>query len=182
MFKQNIIRFLKENKEYTKLLELCNKDKRTKQVSETILNSPYLFPITQFLSNKTPSIKKLHVNTYKIQEISNNTTIIIDPLYKENFNEIRKYLYDNGVVWRTYDDLLYSNITNMFERKKIALFLETNGLLSWSSNVEFINSSREKYKILELEEFYSYFEELKKKFKSNIKEIITYDNYKHYFR
>jgi hypothetical protein len=110
---------------------------------------------------------KSKYNNYRTQFSKQYKSLLIKDIKKEKFEEIQKYLYENGIIWCSGNCItqisVFDNISS------ICLMIE-NGRISWSRTSDFAYG-RADIKIVSLEEFYPIFEYVKQQIKEYYKDV-----------
>jgi hypothetical protein len=169
MFKKEIIGILKNEKVYNKIREKYYNELSFKETFDSIINTPFIESFFHFINCylRDKLIIKQKYTNYRTQFSKKYKSLLIKDIKKEKFEEIQKYLYENGIIWCSGNCItqisVFDNISS------ICLMIE-NGRISWSRTSDFAYG-RADIKIVSLEEFYPIFEYVKQQIKEYYKDV-----------
>ena len=172
MFKAKILRLLKDSNVYRQV-------DVNDPLIKSVINSPYINTILTILSLKLKGFNgfKHHIDGDKFERIFHPKIIVITNIQKEEYNKLKDYLFNNGIIWCNKVDV-HCHDDFFVKHDSINLYIDGGGMLSYSSSKwrpsDFFN-----YTYMDLEEFYNYFEMLKIKIKNNIHLCVDAYNINH---
>ena len=169
MFKKEIIGILKNEKVYYKLREEYNNELSFKETFDSVINTPFIDSFFHFINcylRDKLIIKQKYIN-YRTQFSKKYKSLLIKDIKNENFEEIQKYLYENGIIWNS-GNCIYQ--INEFKNNSSLCLMIKNGRITWSKSSNFAYG-RTDIKIVSLEEFYPIFEYVKQQIKEYYKDV-----------
>ena len=169
MFKKEIIGILKNEKVYYKIREKYNNELSFKETFDSVINTPFIDTFFQFINcylRDKLTIKSKYSN-YRTQFSKQYKSLLIKDIKSEKFEEIQKYLYENGIIWNS-GNCIYQ--INVFKNNSSLCLMIENGRITWSKTSDFAYG-RTDIKIVSLEEFYPIFEYVKQQIKEFYKDV-----------
>lgn len=169
MFKKEIIRILKDEGVYSEIMNIYNSKPSFKETLDSVINTPFIDSffcfINCYLIDKI-TMKSKYSN-YRTQFSKKYKSLLIKDIKNENFEEIQKYLYENGIIWNSGNCINQINVFN--NNTSLCLMIES-GRITWSKTSSFAYG-RTDIKIVSLEEFYPIFEYVKQQIKEYYKDV-----------
>lgn len=176
MFKKEIIRILKDEGVYSEIMNIYNSKPSFKETLDSLINTPFIDNFFEYINlhfrfyTKT-SIDKLY-GEYKNHFSKKYKSILIKNIDKGKCEDLKKYLYDNGIIWNSGDNIYGIDI---FKYPSVCLMI-CDGRLTWSKSADFAYGNLS-IKVVSVDEFYPLFEDFKEKLKEYYKNV-DFNNYK----
>ena len=169
MFKKEIIGILKKEKVYYNIREKYNNELSFKETFDSVINTPFIDSFFNFINSylKDKIIMNSKFYNYRTQFSTNYKSLLIKDIKSEKFEEIQKYLYENGIIWSSGNCI---NQINVFKNNSSLCLMIENGRITWSKTSNFAYR-RTDIKIVSLEQFYPIFEYVKQQIKEFYKDV-----------
>ena len=169
MFWNKVLRLLKEKGLYKDVISSIDR----KDVFNSLKNTPYINSLLEYISHSLCTSLSFNYNFRghcvdedKFMKYAHDKMIIIHKIPFNRYDELKKYLYDNGIIWCSKEQIYLASIWDKYP-KDITLYIDTRGYVSFSSS-NWLPNDLYNYYLMDVDEFYFRFEEMKKNIKNNI--------------